>query len=182
MDSVLSELGGLESGILCWTNRNRCMLNSRARRVLGKKGPPRAGEILICLKNQPPVFNGMRGVLQGDVEKGSRDWLLKGKIEFPDEGLASTSYEMAFMQFMREKTLGSVDEVNEEFELNLNSSKELGSLFDFGHALTVHKSQGSQFSHAIFYMDMPEDPSNEMTRRFLYTGITRAAERLTLVM
>jgi len=182
VDEVLTDdaVGGLSRGILCWTNKNRCILNSKARRALGRKGKPSAGEILIALKNDPPVFNGMRGVLVSDVEKGSREWTMRGKIEFPDEGLAPASYEMAVMQFMRERTLGNVDEVNEEFGLNLHSAKDLSGLFDFGYCLTTHKSQGSQFDHAIVYCDMPEK-GDEMTRRYYYTAVTRASRSLSVL-
>lgn len=186
VDDVLSDAArdgaeGLGTGVLCWTNRNRCMLNSKYRRALGRKGKPAAGEVLIALKNDPPVFNGMRGVLVGDVETGGREWTMRGSVEFPDEGLAAQSYEMAVMQFMRERTISGVEEIKEEYGLDLRSTKDIGGLWDFGYCLTVHKSQGSQFDHAIFYVDRPED-SSEDTRRFLYTGITRASERLTILL
>lgn len=47
------------------------------------------------------------------------------------------------------------------------------------HALTIHKSQGSEYRHAIVVL--PERPSRILTRELLYTGITRAAGRVTLV-
>ncbi|WP_296699262.1 exodeoxyribonuclease V subunit alpha [Thiocapsa sp. UBA6158] len=47
------------------------------------------------------------------------------------------------------------------------------------YALTVHKSQGSEFSHAALVL--PETLSPILTRELLYTGITRAREHLTLV-
>jgi exodeoxyribonuclease V alpha subunit len=47
------------------------------------------------------------------------------------------------------------------------------------YALTVHKSQGSEFTHAALVL--PETLSPILTRELLYTGITRAREHLTLV-
>lgn len=47
------------------------------------------------------------------------------------------------------------------------------------YALTVHKSQGSEFSHAALIL--PETLSPILTRELLYTGITRARAHLTLV-
>jgi exodeoxyribonuclease V alpha subunit len=47
------------------------------------------------------------------------------------------------------------------------------------YALTVHKSQGSEFSHAALVL--PETLSPILTRELLYTGITRARAHLTLV-
>jgi exodeoxyribonuclease V alpha subunit len=47
------------------------------------------------------------------------------------------------------------------------------------HALTIHKSQGSEYEHAIVIL--PEKPSRIVSRELLYTGVTRASERVTLV-
>jgi exodeoxyribonuclease V alpha subunit len=46
-------------------------------------------------------------------------------------------------------------------------------------AMTVHKSQGSEFSHATLIL--PEQLTPLLTRELLYTGVTRAAKRFTLV-
>ncbi|MBP9605181.1 MAG: ATP-binding domain-containing protein, partial [Chromatiaceae bacterium] len=47
------------------------------------------------------------------------------------------------------------------------------------YALTVHKSQGSEFTHVALVL--PEHPSPILTRELLYTGITRARHYFTLV-
>ncbi|MFZ1574473.1 MAG: exodeoxyribonuclease V subunit alpha, partial [Chromatiaceae bacterium] len=47
------------------------------------------------------------------------------------------------------------------------------------YALTVHKSQGSEFTHVALVL--PEYPSPILTRELLYTGITRARHYFTLV-
>ena len=47
------------------------------------------------------------------------------------------------------------------------------------HALTVHKSQGSEYEHAIVVL--PAAASRIATRELLYTGITRARRRVTVV-
>ena len=48
-------------------------------------------------------------------------------------------------------------------------------------ALTVHKSQGSEFHHVVLVLP-PDADSPILTRELLYTGLTRARERLTLVL
>lgn len=45
-------------------------------------------------------------------------------------------------------------------------------------AMTVHKSQGSEFRHVLLVLPLQEAPV--LTRELIYTGITRAKERLTL--
>jgi exodeoxyribonuclease V alpha subunit len=45
-------------------------------------------------------------------------------------------------------------------------------------AMTVHKSQGSEFRHVLLALPAQESPV--LTRELVYTGLTRARERLTL--
>jgi exodeoxyribonuclease V alpha subunit len=47
------------------------------------------------------------------------------------------------------------------------------------HAMTIHKSQGSQFAHVVVVL--PDDGSPLLTRELLYTALTRGRERATLV-
>jgi exodeoxyribonuclease V alpha subunit len=47
------------------------------------------------------------------------------------------------------------------------------------HAMTVHKSQGSQFDEVAVLL--PEATSPILTRELLYTAVTRARERVTVV-
>jgi len=47
------------------------------------------------------------------------------------------------------------------------------------YAMTVHKAQGSEFGHTVLVL--PPEASPVLTRELVYTGITRARERFTLV-
>jgi exodeoxyribonuclease V alpha subunit len=46
-------------------------------------------------------------------------------------------------------------------------------------AMTVHKSQGSEFRHTVLVL--PQDRGGIITRELVYTGITRASQEFTLV-
>jgi exodeoxyribonuclease V alpha subunit len=46
-------------------------------------------------------------------------------------------------------------------------------------AMTVHKSQGSEFRHTVLVL--PQDPGGIIARELVYTGITRASGKFTLV-
>ena len=46
-------------------------------------------------------------------------------------------------------------------------------------AMTVHKSQGSEFTHTVLVL--PDQYNRVLTRELVYTGLTRARERFTLV-
>jgi exodeoxyribonuclease-5 len=51
--------------------------------------------------------------------------------------------------------------------------------FDYGYALTCHKAQGSQFNSVVLFDESACFRAD--ARRWLYTGITRAVERVTVV-
>jgi exodeoxyribonuclease V alpha subunit len=46
-------------------------------------------------------------------------------------------------------------------------------------AMTVHKSQGSEFEHTVLVL--PSEASRVLTRELVYTGVTRARRQFTLV-
>lgn len=50
---------------------------------------------------------------------------------------------------------------------------------DTAYAMTVHKSQGSEFAHTV--LALPKEGGAMLARELVYTGITRASERFTLV-
>jgi exodeoxyribonuclease V alpha subunit len=47
------------------------------------------------------------------------------------------------------------------------------------HAMTIHKSQGSQFDTVAVVL--PEAASRILTRQLIYTAVTRARERVILI-
>jgi len=47
------------------------------------------------------------------------------------------------------------------------------------HALTIHKSQGSEYDHVVVVL--PDRDSRILTCELLYTGVTRAKQRLTII-
>jgi exodeoxyribonuclease V alpha subunit len=58
------------------------------------------------------------------------------------------------------------------------STSRLGAV-ETVHAMTIHKSQGSQFDTAAIVL--PEPTSRILSRELLYTAVTRARERLLVV-
>jgi exodeoxyribonuclease V alpha subunit len=47
------------------------------------------------------------------------------------------------------------------------------------HAMTIHKSQGSQFRHAVVVLPSPD--SRILSRELFYTGVTRAQQKVTIL-
>jgi ATP-dependent exoDNAse (exonuclease V) alpha subunit len=60
----------------------------------------------------------------------------------------------------------------------LNTASEINGLI-FGYALTIHKSQGSQWKkvYCIFH----NSHNRNLQRELLYTGITRAQKELFII-
>lgn len=56
------------------------------------------------------------------------------------------------------------------------SSEKMGYEYDYAYAITVHKSQGSEFDTVVFIL--PKDIGSLFTRELLYTGLTRARNKL----
>lgn len=176
-----ARIGPLHVGIICHTNRKRIQLNAAARVALKYQGVPHGGEVVLCLKNNPPVFNGMRGVLVKDgIEDNESPWLLRTAVHFLDEGIDTGDIEMCAATFNRERVFGSIEEI-QALGIPVKKFGEAGLPYDFGYAMTCHKAQGSQFKHAILYLDRRPDPNSEDWRRFAYTAVTRASEKLTVL-
>ncbi len=173
----------LNAAVLCWKNATRVHVNRTVREHLGFAGKlPQMGEPLISLKNYTPIMNGMRGLLTCDADQPYPDewWLVRTKIEFPDEGIPETQQDVCRDQFHRARPFETVDELKAA-GMKVFSMGQAGRQFDFGYAMTIHKSQGSQFKHAVVVVDWRQDYSNDVNRRLAYTAITRAAERLTVL-
>ena len=153
--------------ILVGANRTRKRYNDRLRQLHGFSGPsPEAGEKLVCLRN-----NKKKGLLNGGIWTVDRQMKPKGKrVRFsvrPEEGGKAVTVSVPQGFFI-------------EGPENVPWLQRKGAdEFDYGYALTVHKAQGSQWDDVVLF-----DESymfREHGARWLYTGVTRAAERLTLV-
>ncbi len=53
--------------------------------------------------------------------------------------------------------------------------------FDDAWALTIHKTQGSEYQHVCLVIPPTQGEELSMTKRLFYTGITRAKKSLTLI-
>lgn len=160
--------------ILVGKNVTRQGMNRKVRRLLHRDGwEPEAGDKLVCLKNDKTA-----GILNGGLFE------IYDNPHRPD--LNHFAFEVKSEDFPKRHAF-EVKARRECFEADVNQLlKEDFSLFsrtqvfDYGYALTVHKSQGSQWDSVVLY-DEKGIMRND-ARRWLYTGITRAADRLTVVV
>jgi len=187
IDNVYSLPGikPIDVGLLAFSNKMRVTLNRLAREVWWKhrfaQGPI-LGDVVICLRNVARrVFNGMRGELIWlSSEPIDTPWQWNAAVQFPDEGLRIEG-GVCKPQFNRPTTFKDLDEYEEATGQRPWRMKDIGLLFDFGYALTVHKSQGSGFKYVILVDDAPLSIDADTYRRWLYTGITRASSHLVIL-
>lgn len=165
----------LDMAVLVRRNIIRQRLNTMPRLVK----EPVVGDLVICLKNTPPVFNGMRGTIQ-EIKPFGDHWY-KANIFFPDDGLSVESL-LNRHQFGRDHTLETPYDLQKEGIRYPTAVEGLGLLFDFGMALTVHKSQGSAFSEVALYPEHWSSDETEDYRRWLYTAVTRAVDKIYIAV
>jgi exodeoxyribonuclease-5 len=161
--------------ILCGSNRTRTELNRRVRLARGIESPdPVVGDRVICLRNnwaaRPyPVCNGMLGTL-AEVEPavGKEPPCFEAVVLMDDEPEPYEGY-LDRLGFLR--PAGA--------PLPHRRGNDAPDLFDFGYALTVHKAQGSEAERVVLFVE--RFWTGDVWRRWLYTAVTRARERLVVI-
>jgi len=156
--------------ILVGRNATRRAYNTRMRALRGLKEPlPQAGDKLVCLRNNKKkgLFNGGLWTLIERRERKSGVLALRIKPE--DEPWARTMRVTA----RPECFMGGSEALSWEERRGHDE-------FDFGYVLTVHKAQGSQWDDVCLFDESFAFP--DARARWLYTGITRAAKKLTVVV
>jgi len=173
-DKLSKEEWLLADQVLTGSNASRCKINRFFRKQLGYTSPdPRAGEKLICLKNdwrhRPPFINGAQMVTTADAIQGVEGMCLSA-IYDGVEILAE-----AYCEYHTRKLYDpSLVEDPPEFRRGLLE-------VDYGYAITVHKSQGSEWGKVIVADDKMQAANVKFRQRWLYTAVTRASESLTIV-
>lgn len=170
--------------VLCGTHKKRWSLTKKIRTALGytETGPCEGEPLLICKNSQklPVLVNGtlvtnMTEV--GNLRRGTASFKLKVR---DDESISEATYDIEVVQ--------GIFEEHQERQRNAYScapqaafhAKKTHEHVDWGHVLTVHKSQGSQWDDVIVHDE--SGAFRDAGSQWLYTGITRAAKTLTLVV
>lgn len=185
--------------MLCAKNETRNRLNKEMRQVLGYGANPVPGDKIICLHNQWEFFSK-------DSNKDQRIPLTNGTIGYINEcslGAKRVPYYISCSAIPILKT-SMTDELGHPFtninidynalmtgkkyltpeqEYKMITNKKCPPPpfeFAYGYAITTWKAQGSEWDKVLgFEEKFPFDRSEH--RRFLYTMITRAKEKLVIV-
>lgn len=183
--------------ILCATNVTRNNINSMMRQWRGFGEKPEIGDKIVSLSNhwdfcsnlESPLTNGSIGYIKDfEVQQINMPYKLRGikipymftNIELEDNDLEYyTNTPIDYNTLLNnEKSLTP----RQQYLLGQCKDFPLESPYDFayGYALTVWKAQGSEWNRVLGFEEVhPRD--REEHRKYLYTLITRAKERLVIV-
>jgi exodeoxyribonuclease-5 len=156
--------------VIAGRHTTRCEINQAIRKALGFEGPlPLPGEKVVCLKNRKD-----RGLLNGTT------WTV---ITASTDGTGFA--RMTIKDDVEDDDGRIVEVVSPIATFGLCSNEGIHyprDPFDFGYCLTCHKAQGSEWD-SVCLIDQSYLWRRDGTHtNWLYTGITRAADSVTIVM
>lgn len=166
--------------VIVGLNRTRHAFNKRQRELLGRTDPwPVRGDKVICLRNDREM-----GLLNGSmwyVRKATRcaeDQTIGMEI-VPDDWTEEQreTREPTVLSCWEHHFVGREDALK-EMGWNRRNEQE----FDMAYAITCHKAQGSQWPYCVVFDESRGFKGVEMQRRWMYTAVTRAAQKLVVVV
>ena len=160
--------------LLCGRNITRNRYNTDARKALGFEGVfPVAGDKLCCWRN-----NRHAGLLNGSLWRVLEAYypVDKGNPYFDLDLRSEDDPEIEIKGCRVHKRTFTEADPYRGWDWN---ARKLANEFEYGYALTVHKAQGSEW-HTVVLVD-ESFCFREAKANWLYTGITRAREKIVVV-
>jgi exodeoxyribonuclease-5 len=156
--------------VLVGRNATRRAYNQRMRERRGFAGAlPASGDKLVCLRNNKKkgLFNG--GLWLVKESPTTRRDIIKMRLQ-PDDFAGGRAIKVSVRP---ECFTGAIEQLDWTLRKRFDE-------FDYGYVLTVHKAQGSQWDDVVLFDE--SFAFQDSRERWLYTGVTRAAKRLTVVI
>lgn len=149
--------------LLVGKNATRLSSNRRTRELLGRTNElPQTDDKLVCLRNNHEI-----GLLNGQIWNCLEDSIFDG--------------DYAILKIRDTDNNATIDVTAHPHYFHGNQpdywERKDAEEFDYGYALTVHKSQGSQWDNVLLF----DEWYGKDRRKWLYTAITRAAQRIDVV-
>ena len=199
---IVEERKNLNTGMLMWadqilvgTNNTRIAINNQMRDLLGRGNAPEDGDKVICLKNywgvladnEDPLVNGTIGYIHNTLETQVQTPYYMGgdvfQVLMADfESDSNAYFEQINMDEKMILTGQKCCDWKTEYKLNRNvkTCNIVPKEFTYGYAITCHKAQGSEWDKVLVIEESFPFVKEEHAR-WLYTAVTRAAEKIVLV-
>lgn len=179
-DTITDRLLITADAVLCGKNVTRYDLNRRMRKAIwGEQyiDEPINGDKCICLKNYWNVgdlTNGTVGRVSNIIKK---DDATLGTKMIADFEVDNSSWFPRLSMDYKIFTEGKPTVNKDNWKMY---PKEIRPMeFDYAYAITVHKSQGSEYSKVVVFNEYLGG-DRDYWRRWLYTAVTRASEKLVV--
>lgn len=158
--------------VLVGRNATRRQFNLAIRHLLGYEKLLVPGDRLVCLKNDRAlgVYNGSQWKVQTIEEIDALEKTATVTLRSEDN-----SSEFITVPIWLHHLLGKPNELSD-----MGWDRYDRGEFDYGYVLTVHKAQGSQWDNVVLCDE--GSAFRQDARRWRYTGITRAARKLTVLL
>ena len=179
--------------IICAKNTTRKQINNRVRELIfNTKDPkPVEGDKVICLQNQwdtiseygDTLVNGTVGTVSYIRYRDTKKLHPQLLIDLLPEGTQPSACDADpyFRNLNIDAQLlidGEPTVTNQNFKTFSKMEKPVE--FDYGYAITCWKAQGSEYGKLLlFEEDFPRNAEEKI--KYLYTGITRAKDRLVII-
>ena len=182
--------------ILCATNNKRYMINDFMRKSENRSQEPEIGDKIICSRNswnevsinrEIPLINGTIGYFTKLTPK-IYTYNIKGEKFRAPVLIAnfSTTFDDEYQNILVDYTALTTGKKffsnEQEYWIRKNETNLPAPIeFNYGHAITCHKAQGSQWEKVLTLEEW--FPNNKIEHaRWVYTAITRASQKATLVL
>lgn len=181
--------------IICATNRTRQDINEYMRAAAGYNMEPQIGDKVICCLNSWDKLSsiGRNPLINGTIGNITRCNITQerylGSGEFFEVPILDMDIATSEDEFLEIKADYNSIKMNTKFftskqEYILKKNKKNPNLpveFNYGYAITCHKAQGSQWDKVLVIEENFPFESIEHAR-WVYTSVTRAISRMTLVL
>lgn len=164
---------------LCGFNITRSNINKMVRNKLNfNEVPPYPGEKIVCLSN-----DHTNKIMNGQI--GKVVWVMANKKSYM---ITIEINDSIYECFVAARCFGESKYTIYDKSLELkNLFKQANSkgfslnFFDYGYAISVHKSQGSEWNKVILFEQRTKRWEDDYYAKWLYTAITRSKEKLFII-
>jgi exodeoxyribonuclease-5 len=157
-------------------------MNKKMRNKMGfTQDEPYPTDRVICLRNNhnAKIMNGMLG---------SVAWVSHPMDEIYNLTIQMDGIDGFYSNYVFHNTFGK-----EQYDIDNYNYKDLTKklfkksndfdkidFFDFGYCITVHKSQGSEWTKGVIIEERTSRWNDEYYKKLLYTAITRFKEKVMI--